>query len=203
MAASNAYDDEVIEGPEKALDAMAQAFTEALDAIPTEVLISSSARDAAQTCFEEGNFALSLLDMAGPDVKDIVVAQYLQLRLGFTGPNEADEIPKRVRHVSRVVVLSGVSLDDAITVKTEFVSLGCKAEIVEGASRSANFKREPIPERVRHEVWRRDEGKCVDCGSRDKLHFDHIVPVSKGGSNTARNIELRCETCNLRKGAKI
>ena len=63
--------------------------------------------------------------------------------------------------------------------------------------------REPIPERVRHEVWRRDRGACVDCGSRARLEFDHIVPVSRGGSNTARNVELRCEPCNRRKGARI
>jgi HNH endonuclease len=62
-------------------------------------------------------------------------------------------------------------------------------------------RRKPIPERVRHEVWRRDEGSCVDCGSREFLEFDHIVPVSRGGSNSVRNIELRCEGCNGRKGA--
>src|SRR5206468_2775089 len=49
---------------------------------------------------------------------------------------------------------------------------------------SARPVREPIPERVRHEVWRRDEGRCVDCGSRERLEFDHIVPVAAGGSNT-------------------
>jgi hypothetical protein len=64
-------------------------------------------------------------------------------------------------------------------------------------------RRESIPESVRHEVWRRDQGRCVDCGSRERLEFDHIIPVSQGGSNTARNIELRCETCNRRKGAAI
>jgi 5-methylcytosine-specific restriction endonuclease McrA len=63
--------------------------------------------------------------------------------------------------------------------------------------------REPIPEQVRHEVWRRDQGRCVDCGSRERLEFDHIVPWSEGGSNTARNIELRCETCNRIKGREI
>lgn len=63
--------------------------------------------------------------------------------------------------------------------------------------------REAIPERVRHEVWRRDRGICVDCGSRARLEFDHIIPVSRGGSNTARNLEIRCQTCNRAKGATI
>lgn len=63
--------------------------------------------------------------------------------------------------------------------------------------------REPIPESVRYEVWRRDGGVCVDCGSRERLEFDHIIPLSAGGSSTARNIELRCEGCNRTKAAKI
>jgi HNH endonuclease len=65
------------------------------------------------------------------------------------------------------------------------------------------FERRTIPERVRHEVWRRDQGRCVDCGGRERLEFDHIIPVSRGGSDTARNLELRCESCNRRKAASI
>lgn len=68
---------------------------------------------------------------------------------------------------------------------------------------SGRSRRQPIPERIRNEVWRRDEACCVDCGSRERLEFDHIIPVSRGGSNTARNIELRCERCNGQKGARI
>jgi hypothetical protein len=60
-----------------------------------------------------------------------------------------------------------------------------------------------IPESVRVEVWRRDGGKCARCGSREKLEYDHIVPLSKGGSNTARNVELLCEKCNRSKGGNI
>lgn len=63
--------------------------------------------------------------------------------------------------------------------------------------------REKIPERVRIEVWRRDDGKCAKCGSRERLEYDHIVPVSRGGSNTARNIELLCEKCNRAKSNHI
>lgn len=64
-------------------------------------------------------------------------------------------------------------------------------------------KRTAIPEEVRIDVWRRDKGKCVKCGSRDRLEYDHIIPVSKGGSNTARNIELLCERCNREKQDNI
>lgn len=71
------------------------------------------------------------------------------------------------------------------------------------AGSELKFKRDRIPESVRIEVWRRDEGKCARCGSREKLEMDHIVPVSKGGSNTSRNIELLCQTHNRRKGNKL
>lgn len=60
-------------------------------------------------------------------------------------------------------------------------------------------RRERIPEDVRIFVWKRDGGRCVKCGSQENLEFDHIIPVSKGGSNTARNIQLLCETCNRMK----
>jgi hypothetical protein len=72
----------------------------------------------------------------------------------------------------------------------------------DGSGQPSNH-RESIPERVRIEVWRRDGGKCARCGSREKLEYDHIVPVSKGGSNTARNIELLCESCNRKKSNHI
>jgi 5-methylcytosine-specific restriction endonuclease McrA len=65
------------------------------------------------------------------------------------------------------------------------------------------YERQRIPEKVRIEVWRRDGGKCARCGSRERLEYDHIVPISRGGSNTARNIELLCESCNRAKSNNI
>ncbi len=69
-----------------------------------------------------------------------------------------------------------------------------------GESRTS---REPIPDKVKLFVWNRDGGRCVNCGSNEKLEYDHIIPLSKGGSNTARNIQLLCENCNRSKGANI
>lgn len=63
--------------------------------------------------------------------------------------------------------------------------------------------RQRISEEVQIFVWRRDGGKCVICGNQENLEFDHIIPISKGGSNTARNIQLLCERCNRSKGNKI
>jgi len=64
-------------------------------------------------------------------------------------------------------------------------------------------RREQIPDEVKIFVWRRDGGRCVKCGSKENLEFDHIIPISKGGSNTARNIQLLCEKCNREKGNSI
>jgi 5-methylcytosine-specific restriction endonuclease McrA len=64
-------------------------------------------------------------------------------------------------------------------------------------------QRERIPEEVRLFVWQRDEGRCVRCGSNLRLEFDHIIPVVENGSNTERNIQLLCETCNRQKGRTV
>lgn len=64
-------------------------------------------------------------------------------------------------------------------------------------------KREPIPQDVQDAVWRRDNGRCVKCGSQENLEFDHIIPFSKGGSNSIRNLQLLCEKCNREKSNHI
>lgn len=61
-----------------------------------------------------------------------------------------------------------------------------------------------IPSSVKLQVWKRDEGRCVLCASRDNLHFDHIIPFSKGGSSLlAENIQLLCARHNLEKHDNI
>lgn len=78
-----------------------------------------------------------------------------------------------------------------------------RAKFDDVTSDDLNYDRPRIPEKVRIEVWRRDGGKCARCGSREKLEYDHIVPISKGGSNTARNIELLCEKHNRSKSNNV
>lgn len=63
--------------------------------------------------------------------------------------------------------------------------------------------RAPIPDDVKVAVWNRDGGKCVRCGSNENIEFDHIIPFSKGGSSTFRNLQILCEPCNRAKGPSI
>ena len=60
-----------------------------------------------------------------------------------------------------------------------------------------------IPKHVKKIVWLRDEGHCVECGSSCDLQFDHIIPLSKGGANTVKNLQLLCAKCNRKKCDKI
>lgn len=64
-------------------------------------------------------------------------------------------------------------------------------------------RREPIPQDIQDRVWNRDGGKCVKCGSRERIEFDHIIPFSKGGTNTYRNLQILCEKCNRSKSNNI
>ncbi len=56
---------------------------------------------------------------------------------------------------------------------------------------------------VRVRVWNRDGGRCVICGSTRDLHFDHIVPVVRGGGNDSKNLQLLCSAHNLAKSDDI
>ncbi|MCF8032445.1 MAG: HNH endonuclease [Desulfarculaceae bacterium] len=61
-----------------------------------------------------------------------------------------------------------------------------------------------IPSSIKLEVWKRDGGRCVICGNDQNLHFDHIIPFSRGGSSlVADNIQLLCAKHNLLKRDKI
>ena len=47
-------------------------------------------------------------------------------------------------------------------------------------------------------------GCCAYCGTdKKKMTVDHVVPLSRGGSNAIDNIAPACGTCNSSKGTKL
>jgi hypothetical protein len=56
----------------------------------------------------------------------------------------------------------------------------------------------PVPDALHLNVWSRHRGRCVDCGSDERVNFDKILATSERRA-TPLNFELRCETCRDRR----
>lgn len=60
-----------------------------------------------------------------------------------------------------------------------------------------------VYEKIKSGIWSYN-GKCRLCEASDELHFDHIVPFSRGGTSlTAENVQLLCARHNLQKRDRI
>jgi len=123
-----------------------------------------------------------------------------QIRNGFNENPEAEKvsfaIPAALDGTQRLINVFKNGVPDNIYDDSNNYNL--EKEESENPKRSRRITQE-----VKDKVWNRDGGKCVECGSNENLEFDHIIPHSKGGANTYRNIQLLCEPCNRSKSAKI
>ncbi len=57
----------------------------------------------------------------------------------------------------------------------------------------------PIPDSLHLDVWSRHRGRCVDCGSSERVNFDRIIASTERRSDAPRNFELRCQNCRDRR----
>ena len=69
----------------------------------------------------------------------------------------------------------------------------------EQQDRAADCGSRYISKQVKEEVWERDGGKCTACPSTKLIEYDHVIPVSAGGSSNADNVKLLCRSCNRKK----
>jgi hypothetical protein len=63
-----------------------------------------------------------------------------------------------------------------------------------------------IPRPVQFRVMKRENQICSVCGESvqdDDIHFDHIIPFSKGGSSEESNIRLLCDACNQKRSNRF
>jgi hypothetical protein len=78
-----------------------------------------------------------------------------------------------------------------------------RAHMLMGAEAAREHKRERPNKAMRQEVFARDGGACVECGSTFDIQYDHIIPIALGGSNSVGNLQILCGECNRAKSASI
>ena len=106
--------------------------------------------------------------------------------------------------ISIILYLLPFKLDNALDVMWDnYIDPNNSYKDIKSNNNYFYSKRKVIPQTIKDKVWNRDGGKCVKCGSQYHLEYDHIIPHSKGGANTYRNLQLLCEPCNRSKSNKI
>ena len=53
---------------------------------------------------------------------------------------------------------------------------------------------------TRHNIFKRDKYQCQYCGTNKDLTLDHVMPRSRGGKSTWKNLVTACKSCNAGKG---
>ena len=88
-------------------------------------------------------------------------------------------------------------------------------EVIEDALRDQGFQRyrpdpkarntnsrKPVSQGKVVIAMQKSNGLCVRCGATERLEVDHIVPVSRGGTNEIDNLQMLCKSCNASKRDK-
>lgn len=71
-------------------------------------------------------------------------------------------------------------------------------------NRYVKFKFTQVPCNRSNVLWR-DKNQCQYCGvifKPQELTLDHVIPKSRGGKNTWKNLVAACKRCNQKKGNK-
>lgn len=60
-----------------------------------------------------------------------------------------------------------------------------------------------FPPLLRQRLFDKAGNRCADCGTTERLTIDHILPLSRGGSNSPSNLQVLCSDCNASKGTRV
>ena len=160
---------------------------------PNPKEVDQPERTPAGTLTENGKFYRAALAHTQEGVAALRVRVYEKLRQGIWSYNGLFYLVDAWREESGIRKVFRFRL-----VPTDEEASGDLAQ------ESRSPRRRVIPTSVKLEVWKRDGGRCVRCGVKEELHFDHIIPFSKGGTSlSAANIQLLCARHNLEKHDRI
>jgi hypothetical protein len=108
----------------------------------------------------------------------------------------------------RLARVAGLTKEEWQAIKSAVLPLlrGVQPRIFESLNYMRTFDGQRLPSAdwhiVRSIVMERDGYACIYCGSDKQLEADHILPLSRGGSNAFVNLATACRSCNLSKGSK-
>jgi len=79
-----------------------------------------------------------------------------------------------------------------------------KGYIYDAALQDRMYKRRKrwnkIKTKTTEQLFQRDGKRCSQCGATENLTIDHIIPISKDGTNDLDNLQVLCLSCNCKKG---
>lgn len=124
----------------------------------------------------------------------------------FNEPSPDPHIRDEASFIRKIAGCSRAEWNKAeASIRQYFSSDGAKMRLIDQSviRFTKEGGRSALPASVRAQSLHRDGSKCVYCGNENgPFHFDHLWPVSKGGSDDANNIVIACAPCNLSKGGK-
>ena len=126
-------------------------------------------------------------------------------------PSKEGDVSHRLGHIAGIVGLALVTGLKALLLALH-VGRIClvyatdaliSAALATQGTRPRPVKRQSYSQDLRRRLHRSQGGRCIYCGRKITLvmsHVDHVLPLNRGGPNTAGNAQLTCPGCNMRKG---
>ncbi len=119
---------------------------------------------------------------------------------------DADRVAFRFRiteEMATVILDELLRLDFLVEVDADDVDFDSPKTTSKKIAQKNGFGSRHIKDKTKKEIFERDGGCCKECKSDQNIEYDHILPVSAGGSSEKENIQLLCRSCNRRKRARI
>lgn len=162
----------------------------------------SKAREVYITSFESLEKLLAIIELEGRKLSKFFVDNKAEIerRRNENDPCKKNEIDRLEKEEIKQQILER---ERRKRLEREALEELINEEKVQKNFMNNEGKREIIPQDVMDAVWNRDSGRCIKCGSQENLEFDHIIPFSKGGATSYRNVQLLCKKCNNEKSNKI
>jgi hypothetical protein len=106
---------------------------------------------------------------------------------------------------ARVAEMAKRGIHKSIIKKVCSVEFGCSPAAIVADLHTLNGNVANLSPKIRQIIRDRDNYTCQYCGLQNPYSgiIEHIIPVSKGGSNKPHNLVFACQRCNTEKKNKV